>query len=195
MNHHLKTTPSSCDLHVIGEGPWDSAAWHPSLPPFTRNVFLSPQSPRVQILLLFSCSVQVPLPHCSHFWTPLPTSGYQLALPWCLMTSGLLCYSECLSCCAWRYSYLCSHPRPYLLIPTLKTWILIIIVFQIRPGTVNTQCLWNQCPNDKVNNNKKNPNSPLHIYKKYSYTSSKLILRTNSCERNYYNPILQMRKK
>lgn len=119
--------------------PWDAAAWHPSLPPFLGNAFLSLQSPHVQILILYPGSVQVPL----SWLQPFLNSFSYLRESVCslLMSHGIwftVLFWVLFTLCLVLYSYLYIHPRPYLLILTLKAWVLCIIVFQIGPCTINT---------------------------------------------------------
>lgn len=76
-------------------------------------------------------------PGCSHSWTPY--LGESACSP--LMSHGIwftVLFRALFTLCLVLCSYLYIHPRPYLLILTLKAWILCIIVFQIGPCTVNT---------------------------------------------------------
>lgn len=130
MTHHPKIIPSSTDLFVISEDyralllalpPWDTAAWHPSSPPFTRNAFLSLQSPHVQIVLLYPGSVQVPLFWLHLFLNSFPYLGESACFP--LLSHGIwftVLFRVLFTLWLVLYSYLYIHPRPYLFILALK---------------------------------------------------------------------------
>lgn len=101
MNHHRKTIPCSCDLHVIREDhrafldlPWLPGTPLPGLIAYLPLPWMSLS--HLCLHLSKSCSLfqsvfKLLYPHCCQARTPVPTSGYLLALPWCLMAFDLLC--------------------------------------------------------------------------------------------------------